>query len=159
MQVAIDTGSVTGRRALNFGTVTEALSDVDRLADAERAGTLANLGNWTLGRTLNHLATWAEYSFTGAPMKPPLFVKLFMRLVVGKKKFINTPMRAGVRSPGLADGTLGTEAAPTEQSLPRYRAAMQRLQMEAPTKPNILFGPLTHDEWIRLNLRHAELHL
>ena len=36
---------------------------------------------------------------------------------------------------------------------------MERLQAEAPTAPNVIFGQLTHEEWIAINLRHAELHL
>jgi hypothetical protein len=82
-----------------------------------------------------------------------------MRVIVGKKKFLNGPMRAGVRIPGLQDGTLGTEPLSTEIALPRYREALQRLAREAPAKPNVIFGSLTQEEWMKLNLRHAELHL
>jgi hypothetical protein len=46
-----------------------------------------------------------------------------------------------------------------EESLPRYRSALERLKKETPTAPNVIFGALTHEEWIALNLRHAELHL
>jgi hypothetical protein len=48
---------------------------------------------------------------------------------------------------------------PLEESLPRWRQLMQRLKTEAPPAPNSIFGPLTHEESIALNLRHAELHL
>jgi hypothetical protein len=46
-----------------------------------------------------------------------------------------------------------------DDGISRYRAALERLAREAPTQPNVVFGPLTHDQWIKLNLRHAELHL
>jgi len=36
---------------------------------------------------------------------------------------------------------------------------MERLRAGPPARPNVIFGPLTHDEWIQLHLRHAELHL
>ena len=39
------------------------------------------------------------------------------------------------------------------------RRAFERLQASCPPHENILFGKLTHDEWIQMNLRHAELHL
>ena len=34
-----------------------------------------------------------------------------------------------------------------------------RLESQVPTRPNPLFVSLTHEEYIKLNLRHAELHL
>jgi hypothetical protein len=153
----VDTGKVTGRRTLRFNSIQDVLADVDRLAAADRADKLRALGNWTLGQALGHLATWAEYSFCGAPLKPPFLIKLILRM--GKKKFLNGSMRTGVRIPKVPGGTLGTENLPLDQAMPRYRAALEHLGRECPAQPNIIFGPLTHDEWINLNLRHAELHL
>jgi hypothetical protein len=142
---------------LRFSSIDEVLADVDRLVEADRAGRLKRLGNWTLGQTLGHLAAWTEYGYTGSPLKVPFFIKWFLRL--RKRSFLYDPMRAGVKIPGVAGGTLATEPIPLDEALPRWRRAMERLQTEAPTAPNSIFGPLTHDESIALNLRHAELHL
>jgi hypothetical protein len=76
-----------------------------------------------------------------------------------KKKFLRGSMPVGVRIPGVENGTLGIDLLSTDEGAARYRAAMQRLAREAPTLPNVIFGPLTHDEWKQLHLRHAELHL
>ena len=38
-------------------------------------------------------------------------------------------------------------------------AIVRLLRDNDPAKPNPVFGPLTHEQWIQLNLRHAELHL
>jgi hypothetical protein len=154
---SVDTGKVAGRRTLRFESLDQVLAEVERLAEAERAGRLKHLGNWTLGQTLGHLATWAEYSYTGAPLKAPFFVKWFLRL--RKRKFLYGPMRAGVKIPGVAGGTLATESVPLDEALERMRRVLGRLKFEAPTAPNVIFGPLTHDEWVALQLRHAELHL
>ena len=153
----VDTGKVTGRRTLRFESIDELRAEVDRLAASEREGKLRALGNWTLGQALGHLATWAEYSFCGAPLKPPFLIKLILRM--GKKKFLNGSMRTGVRIPKVPGGTLGTDDLPLDEALTRYRTALDRLRRESPTAPNVIFGPLTHEEWINLNLRHAELHL
>jgi hypothetical protein len=153
----VDTGKVADRRALRFESLDQLMAEVERLAEAERAGRLRRLGNWTLGQTLGHLATWAEYSYTGAPLKVPFFIKWFLRL--RKRKFLYGPMRAGVKIPGVEGGTLATEPVPLDEALGRMRRVMSRLQSEAPTAPNVIFGPLTHEEWVALNLRHAELHL
>ena len=47
----------------------------------------------------------------------------------------------------------------TEAGLARLRRAMERLKAEAPSKPQAIFGPMTHEEWVALHLRHAEMHL
>jgi hypothetical protein len=153
----VDTGKVADRRILRFESIDQMTAEVDRLAEAERAGRLRRLGNWTLGQTLGHLAAWAEYSYTGAPLKPPFYIKWFLRL--RKRKFLYGSMRAGVRIPGVEGGTLATEPVPLEEALGRMRRVMGRLKSEAPTAPSPIFGPLSHEEWVALHLRHAELHL
>jgi hypothetical protein len=153
---AVDTAKVD-RRTLRFESIDEALAESDRLAAAERAGRLKPLGNWTLGQALGHLAAWADYAYTGAPLKVPFFVRWFVRLQ--KRKFLYGPMQAGVRIPRVEGGTLAIERLSLDDGLERFRRAMQRLKTEAPTKPSSVFGRLSHDESIALNLRHAELHL
>jgi hypothetical protein len=155
--VPVDTGKVTSRRILRFESIDEMVAEVDRLVQAEKAGRLKRVGNWTLGQALGHLAVWAEYSYTGSPLKPPFLIKLFLRL--RKQKFLHGPMRAGIKIPGVEGGTLATEPMPLEEAVGRLNRVMQRLKIDAPTVPNVIFGPLTHDEWIAINLRHAELHL
>ena len=55
--------------------------------------------------------------------------------------------------------SLQSGALTVDEALARLRTALERLKSEAPQAPNVIFGPLTHNEWIALNLRHAELHL
>lgn len=154
----IDTGRVGNRRQLRFDTIEQVLLDVERLAAAERAGTLKRLGNWTLGQNLGHLAAWVNYAFDGYPMRPPpLPIRLILKL--RKNKYIHDRLPAGVKIPGIEGGTVATDLLPLDEGLQRYRAALQRLRAGAPSQRSPIFGPLTHEEWIELNLRHAELHL
>jgi hypothetical protein len=153
----VDTRKLAGRRTLRFESIDQMMAEVDRLAEAERAGRLRRLGNWTLGQTLAHLAAWAEYGYTGSRLKVPFFIKWILRL--RKRRFLYGPMRAGVKIPGVAGGTLATDAVPLDEGLGRFRRVMERLKAEAPTAPSPVFGPLTHEESIAMNLRHAELHL
>ena len=153
----VDTGKVATRRKLRFDSVEQVLADVDRLVEAERNGRLDHVGNWALGQTLGHLASWAEYAYTGYAMKPPFFIRWILRS--RKQAFIHEPMRAGVKIPGIPGGTLATEPVALDEALERYRRVMGRLKSEAPNLVHPIFGPLTHDEWIAINLRHAELHL
>ncbi len=153
----IDTAKVAGRRVLRFESIDQMMADVDRVVEAERAGRLQRLGNWTLGQIFGHLAIWAEYAYTGAPLKPPFFIRWILRLQ--KRKFLYEPMKAGVWIPRVEGGTLGTGPIALDEALPRLRRVMERLKTEAPTAPNVIFGKLTHEESIAMNLRHAELHL
>jgi hypothetical protein len=142
---------------LRFESIDQAMAEVERLAEAERVGRLRRLGNWTLGQTLGHLSVWAEYGYTGVPLKVPFFIRWFLRL--RKRKFLYQPMRSGVGIPGVKGRTLATDPVPLEVGRGRFRRAMERLKAEAPTAPSPAFGRLTHEESIALNLRHAELHL
>ncbi len=153
----VNTGKVTARRKLKFDSVEQVMADVDRLVEAERAGRLDHMGNWGLGQALGHLASWAEYAYTGYPFKPPFFIRWILRS--RKQKFIHEPMSAGVKIPGMPGGTMATEPVPVDEALGRMKSVMARLKSEAPTLVHPIFGTLSHDEWIAINLRHAELHL
>src|SRR5438128_1495200 len=100
----IDTKRVADRRTLRFDSITQCLAEVDRLANLEREGKLTRLGNWTLGQTLGHMATWAEFAFDPCPLHPPLAIRIVMKFM--KKKFLRDPMPAGFRMPKIAEGTL-----------------------------------------------------
>ncbi len=157
--MTVNTGKVADRRVLRFDSIDALFSEVDALASAERAQRLRCTGNWTLGQALGHLAAWVDYAFDGYPpdVNPPWIV----RFVVGfqKKSFIHHTMRAGVKIPGVQNGTKATDVIPTDEGVRRVRSAFTRLRDHAPVRPNPLFGPLSHAEWLGLNLRHAELHL
>jgi len=153
----VDTGKVKGRRIQRFESLDQAIDDVDRLVVAERAGRLKQLGNWTLGQALGHLATWSEFSYTGVPLNPPSFVRCILRF--RRHSFLYGPMRAGVHIPGVPGGSLGIDPMPLDEALARYSTIMQRLKTEAPTFKSPIFGHMTHGESIALTLRHAELHL
>ncbi|RIK68534.1 MAG: hypothetical protein DCC65_02765 [Planctomycetota bacterium] len=153
----IDTSKVTDRRRLHFDNPRQLHSDVDRIVASERTGTLRRTGNWTTGQILGHLAAWIDYAYDGYPVKPPWFIKFILRFA--KKRFLRGPLKVGVKIPKVPDGTYATEPLSVDEGLARFNRAWARLQDRPPTAPNILFGPLTHEEWIQLNLRHAELHL
>jgi hypothetical protein len=158
--MGLDTESKTpGRRRLRFETVEDAVAEAERLVEAERAGRLARAGNWDLGLTLGHLATWASFAFDGYPaaIHPPLPVRLVARAMKGR--VLEKGMMAGVKLGRVPGGTVGLDPVPADEGLRRFRAAMQRLGSTAPTADNPVFGKLTHAQWIQLNLRHAELHL
>lgn len=159
MHTPVDTKSCP-HRSVRFASVEALLGDADRLSQAEAAGTLKQCGNWTLGQALNHVASWMDFPFDGYPAtlgRPPWIIRLIVK--PQKNKFIAKGLPRGVRIPGQKDGTVATEVVPTAQALEHLRRSATRLHDNAPSVPNPLFGPLSHDEWVQMNLRHAELHL
>lgn len=156
---AVDTGKVKEREHLRFETPSELRSHVGRLLRAEEAGRLKHSGNWTLGQALGHLAAWASFPYDGYPqqLNPPFFIRWILRM--RKSAYIHKQLPAGVKIPKLREGTLATELLSTEEGLRRFNQAWDRLEKAPPKTRNIIFGELTHAEWIALNLRHAELHL
>jgi hypothetical protein len=147
------------RRRLRFTSIDDAIAEAERLVAADRSGQLDCVGIWKLGQALGHLATWVNFAHDGYPpeVRAPLPVRMILRLMRGT--IINKGMMPGVRIGKLPQGTVGTEAMDADEGLRRFRAAMERLRASAPSIANPVFGKLTHDQWIQLNLRHAELHL
>lgn len=151
------TEKAAARRVLRFAGIKEMIADADALAVLERAGKLRSAGAWTLGQAMHHLASWADYAYAGLPIKIPLPLRILFRPM--KQRAIYKPMPAGLRIPRIAGGTLAIVREPLDTAQPRLHRSFERLKSEAPTLPHPIFGPLTHDEWINLNLRHCELHL
>jgi uncharacterized protein DUF1569 len=146
-------------RSLGFKSLDDVLGEAERLATAERAGKIRRTGNWTTGQVFGHLSTWMDFPYDGYPpdMKPPWVIRSILKLQ--KKKFVVGPMPRGVRIPGQKEGTKGTDPLSLDEGLSRLRRSCERMRGTAPTIDNPIFGALTHEEWIAINLRHAELHL
>lgn len=147
------------RRSLRFETLDATLVEAERLLAAEREGRLHRTGNWSLGQTLGHLATWATFAFDGYPpeVRAPLPVRLVLRTM--RNRILTKGMMPGVKVGRVPGGTLGLEPMDADEGLRRLREAYRRLQASPPTITNPVFGTLSHDQWVQLNLRHAELHL
>jgi hypothetical protein len=146
-----------GRRVLHFASIDDALRDAQLIADAEKSGTLKRMGNWTPGQCFGHVSGWIVYALDGYPpdLRPPWFVKAVLRFM--KSKYLKG-MPAGVRIPKVEGGTKNLEMISTDEGLSRLKTAWDRLGKTCPPRANPIMGVLTHEEWIAMNLRHAELH-
>jgi hypothetical protein len=158
MPVSINTRKVA-RRKLRFATIDEALGEIDRIVAAEQAGTLHTTGNWTAGQIMGHIAAWINYSFEGYPLRPPPWIIRFILRRLGRR-YLRDGMRAGQHIPGIEGGTVGIESLSTAEGAERVRRALRRLTSgEVARFDSPAFGPMSMDDRIQLNLRHAELHL
>src|SRR5690349_20727352 len=144
--VAPDTSTPSAppaRRTLRFASLDEVLAEAERLAVAERAGRLRRAGNWPLGQTLGHLATWGAFALDGCPPEvcAPLPIRLILRMM--RNRILTKGMMPGVKVGRVPGGTLGLEPLDTETGLRRLRDVYARLRATAPTIPNPVFGRLT----------------
>jgi hypothetical protein len=146
-----------GRRPIRFETIDQALAEGRRIAQLEADGAASYAGNWTCGQILNHLGAWAEFAYTPSPLKVPWLLKLFVKPL--RSRLLNKGLPAGGRVPKVPGGTLETERVSAAEGLARFEKAFARLKTDPPTQPSPLFGTMTHDEYIKLHLRHAELHM
>ncbi len=152
----LDTTKVQNRRTLRFSSLDEMLAEARALAAAPN---LKQIGNWTLGQALNHMAAWIDYPYLGYP--PDLIIPEEMKANARaiKHKLMHEPFTPGEKVPGPSAGTFATEVVPTHIALPSLESAVKRLRAGDPPIPDPAFGKLTAHEWTLMHLRHAELHL
>ena len=158
--MAVDTAKSKDRRSLRFQAIRDMRHDLEQIENAHASGSLRRSGNWTEGEILTHLAAFIEFGYNGFPkeVSPPwLLAVLFIRPRRGK--YLREGMPAGIKIPGAKRGTVGMEDVPVEKGLGRLREALDRLEKTNPPIESPAFGPMTHDQKIKLALRHAELHL
>ena len=146
------------RRRLHFASLDEALADAEYLA----AHPTRQLGNWTLGQNLMHLATVYEKSIDGTAYRPGRFASGVAKFVVPIWKWwvLRNGLPSGIRPPAF----MFKEVAPpdhvtTEEGLRVFRRAIGRLKEESDRDWEQCFGVFTREEWDQFHVRHAELHL
>ena len=146
-------------RRLRFESIAECKAEIARIVEAQQAGQLRAHGKWSAGQVLAHVAAWIEYGYVGYPIgKPPFFIRWILRLGLGS--MFSKGMSRGVKIPGVKGGTTGADEMPTLAAAERLYKALDRLEsVEEPKFDSPAFGAMSKGDRIRLNLRHAELHL
>jgi hypothetical protein len=152
------TTKFTGRRQLWFKSLDEVLADAEELA----RGPTRQLGDWSLGQNLMHLAMVYEKSIDGTDFRPGWFLNAVGKLLIPlwKRWVLSRGLPAGVRPPAF----MFREVAPpaevsTEDGLRAFRRAIGRLQAESHRDWEQCFGVFTREEWDQFHMRHADLHL
>ena len=88
----------------------------------------------------------------------PWFVRVFVAPFF-KKRFIKQSMYSGFQFTKQMEPYRPDDKATAIAALDELEKQYSRLSREAPGVPHPFLGPLTHEEWMGVNLRHAELHL
>src|ERR1700685_3842011 len=152
--MAVKTATVQGRRKLTFQSFDEVLADSESLVASPNT---RMLGNWPLSQLLMHLASTISGSIDGISGRAPWFIRRLGPIV--KRRIFKNGMSPGFQLPKDREATAFPAASSPQEAIEKLRAAVGRLKQEQMTARHPFFGKLTHEEWTRLHLRHAEMHL
>ncbi len=130
------------------------LAEAERLVDSPNTRTL---GNWPLGQLLTHLTLAMNSSIDGISARAPWFIRLIGPAI--KRRVLSRGMSPGFNLPKTVETEFFPATASSREALEKFRAAVGRVRRERMTAAHPVFGRITHDEWLQLHLRHAELHL
>jgi hypothetical protein len=158
----LETRHLAGRRLVRLQTIDDLAAEVERIMAATAAGKVKPLGNWSPAQILWHIGRLIELSFDGFPFRyrrGPVCITRALRLFAWRW-LIALAFRPGFKNPPDAavlepepSLTLDLAAAYLKQQLERIRRG-ERMTQECSVE-----GPYTHDQWVYIHLRHAELHL
>jgi hypothetical protein len=140
-----------GRRALRFATLDEIMPDIERLLEGH-----TTVGNWSLAQICRHLSTVMRRVVdlpASTPSDPSKWVHEDKKRQVFESGLLpeglpGTPEVMPVETLGEREEAEGVRAA-----IAHYRAS------PGPVIPHRFFGPLTRQEWDRLQLIHFAHHL
>ncbi len=144
------------RRELRFEKIDDILAD----ARAVTAGPHHATGNHSPAEIIHHVAYFIDKPVTGFGFTAPLVMRLFGRALrlMGRA---TAPIAPGLNPPRAVAQRFWPEPGVTLDDAMAYLARSVDAAREPGRMrhPSPLFGRLSHEQWIALNCRHAELHL
>ena len=161
--------NIMPRRELRFATLDNVKSDLQTL----HSRGYHQFGKWNLSQNANHLADWMTFPIDGFP-KSPWFIRMvvgMMRVTQGKALFrkfaqeqrmaVGQPTIPSTVHPATANqGPNVSNEAYQTASVNRLLSCIDRLTAyRGPLHPSPLFGPLSYDEAVALQLAHCAHHL
>ena len=143
------------RRTLRFDSLEDIEAELSVLEKAHAAGTLTHAGNYTPGQVMHHLARWVEiYEKQDFP-KIPLPLKLVGRLMKGR--VLKQGFPAGLPGPG---GKAQPEPDMAfDEGVALLRTKLGVIRDGDFSHNNPFMGRLSHQDALKIHLRHCELHL
>jgi len=148
------------RREVGLRTLDDLKQELGRIQQAHDEGQLVAHGNWSAGQILEHVAILPEHAIDGFPEgKVPWLLKVLVQVFAKKGAINGRPPPPGITIPKEADYFRPGDGTTFEQGMARLRNVVGRIENgEKLTHPSPLFGKMSHDEWVRLNLGHMNLH-
>lgn len=140
-----------GRRQLSFGSIDEIMPDVEKLLAGHRV-----VGNWSLAQICQHLSTVMR-RIVDLPASTPSDPSQWFPAEKKQAIMASGQLEEGLQAPPeimpIETGSDAEEAEKLRQAIAHYVAS------SGPKIPHRFFGPLTREEWDRLQLIHSAHHL
>lgn len=146
------------RRKLTFATLDDVVRDAENLLAKGYDGA----GNWDLAQVCLHLVEWFRAPLDGAPRMPLLLRPAFwiVRHTIGpamRRKYVVRGLPSG--TPAVRETTFppGEDAA---TAVAKLKDVAERFKAHTgPIHPSPVFGAMTKDEALQIQLKHCEHHL
>jgi Protein of unknown function (DUF1569) len=141
-----------GRRSLRFGSLDEVMPDVERLLEEGHT----TVGTWTLAQLCRHVATVMRRVVdlpASTPSDPSQWVGDERKREVLETGLLPEGLPGPPEVMPVDTSDARQEAEGLRQAIAHYKAS------PGPVIPHRLFGPLTKEEWDRLQLIHVAHHL
>ena len=147
---------MSDRREIRYESLQDFLDDAESLVNAENVITV---GNWNLAQILKHLAINMRLAVDGRlNFKVPWLVKFFMKFK--KNQMINGKLKPGIKLPDNVSRLLVPK--PTTDLQDAWEMTQKQVQKfsdHTGFAEHPVFGKITDEEWLKLTLRHCELHM
>lgn len=153
--MTINTSQVAGRRQLKFSNAQDLIDEIDHILAAP---SIQTLGNWSAAQVFEHLRLTASIGVGEFSVPTPLWMRLAGPLF--KPFLLNRPMRSGVKLPKNIDTLIcHPNNEDTQQAGRAFQQIVRRLAQGEGIATHPFLGKMTTEDWIKLQMRHAELHL
>lgn len=151
------------RRAVEYRCLGCLKKDLDAVEAAHASGTLRATGNWSPGQVLEHCAIFFRCALDGFPdtgRPVPWWMRWLATTFFKNKALAGSPPPPGMKIPSAAAYLSPRDTVDFSDGLAQVRRVVERLESgERMTHSSPLFGSLTHDEWMTLQLGHSRLHM
>lgn len=147
------------RRQLQFNDLDEVVRDAELLL----ANGYDKAGRWDLAQCCNHLAEWLRFPVEGFPKAPaPIRAMLWaMRKTIGRKKLLGyiTTKSFPAGKPTMPQ-TVFTPGGDAKEAVAKVRKSVEAMKAyTGEIVPSPLFGAMTKDEAVQMQLVHCAHHL
>lgn len=147
------------RRKLHFDDLDQAAADVNRLL----AGGYQPTGNWNLAQVCAHLNDWMTFPIDGYPpaAAPIRLILWLMKVTIGKRQLASV-LSDGFRDklPTMPATAHDADSVEDQAAAETLLATMERFKNhQGSFHPSPIYGDLTPEQHLRLQLAHCEHHL
>lgn len=147
-------------RTLQLESLDALETELVRIESALSVGKTRTTGNWSVGQICGHLGKFVRCSYGGFDGLAPWVVRSLAAALFKRSAMGPGAMPRGLRRPKKASSMLPAAAVSDAQGMALLRGQLARIRSgEKMLQPSPLFGHLTHEQWVRLHLKHAGMHL